>query len=318
MVASGDFAELEKISGCDLMTEAPEIASWLSSVVPGKHLTIGNYTYLDGALHVQIAVACDAIMQQVCKERKDTAVAFLGTPTDAHVVTKEAVAMSNDLYVRASPWMRCFEALGILKRNNAACVGDLHYMDAIVNDQGPNYILAKRLQHWRAMVARADGHTASSNVSPSTATASVTSNANFAAAYGGMHIFRPMEVAQAGLSLSVMGALLVHDLRNPKSAAHPSTKLEHPLCLFQATSFHGGVWRIPYTISSIGLPSALAYYLMEYWAFTVAFLAAFLTGGQYLVTGSLPQVPILRVVEDVVMAFYPAIEGLAKVFGIPG
>ena len=49
--------------------------------------------------------------------------------------------------------------------------------------QGPNYALAKRLQSWRAMVARADGQPVSINVAPATATASVVSNPQFAAAY---------------------------------------------------------------------------------------------------------------------------------------
>lgn len=53
-----------------------------------------------------------------------------------------------------------------------------------MGDQGPNYILAKRLQHWRAVIEFTKGHTISSNIAPSTATASVTSNAQFAAAYG--------------------------------------------------------------------------------------------------------------------------------------
>ena len=60
--------------------------------------------------------------------------------------------------------------------------------------QGPNYALAKRLQHWLAIIARASGHTVSSNVAPSTATLSVVHNAQFAAAYGGFHHFKPMEV----------------------------------------------------------------------------------------------------------------------------
>merc|ERR1719343_1384466 len=147
--------------------------------------------------------------------------------------------------------MKVWESLGVLKPTRVLTSGGLKFVDAVVCDQGPNYILAKRLQHWRAVVAHADGHIASSNVSPSTATSSVMSNASFAAAYGGMHIFRPMEVVYQELSLSVMGALLIHDLRNPQSAAQPSTPLAHPLCLFQATGFHGGIWRCAYTISTI-------------------------------------------------------------------
>ncbi len=53
----------------------------------------------------------------------------------------------------------------------------LHAVDAVVTDQGPNYILAKRLQHWRAILAREEANCiVSSNIAPSTATLSVTSN----------------------------------------------------------------------------------------------------------------------------------------------
>merc|ERR1712048_160542 len=171
--------------------------------------------------------------------------------------------------------------IGVLKQNKPVKVGDLYFTDAITPDQGPNYILAKRLQHWRAMVAREAGHTASSNVSPSTATQSVTSNASFAAAYGGMHIFKPMEVAYQELSLSLMGALLIYDLRDPKSAASATTSLAHPLCLFQATSFHGGIWRCPYTIATIGVPSAIKYYLTVFWPQILAGFASVVALVQY-------------------------------------
>lgn len=288
LLAAGDFEGLGKVSGCDLMTQTPEIAAWVAGVAPGKQLTVGNYTYLDGALHVQIAVACDCIMEKVCKARKDTAVAFLCTPTDAHVVTKEAAAAADEAHQKAPFWMKLLEALGALQRNKNMTVGDLQFQDAIVSDQGPNYILAKRLQHWRAVVARADGHVASSNVSPSTATSSVTSNASFAAAFGGIHIFRPMEVIYQELSLSLMGALLIHDVRNPASAASPSTALPHPLCLFQATSFHGGISRCPYSFGTIGIPSAIKYYLTVFWVHICIGIAAVAAIVQYAAFGTFP------------------------------
>jgi hypothetical protein len=55
-------------------------------------------------------------------------------------------------------------------------------VDCLVIEQGPNYALAKRLQQWRAIVARAEGQVASINVAPSTSTASVLSNPALAAA----------------------------------------------------------------------------------------------------------------------------------------
>ncbi len=48
--------------------------------------------------------------------------------------------------------------------------------------------MAKRLQQWRAVLARSQGCTVSINIAPATATASVVHNKQFAAAYGGMHV----------------------------------------------------------------------------------------------------------------------------------
>lgn len=101
-------------------------------------------------------------------------------------------------------------------------------VDGIVSAQGPNYALAKRLQHWRAVVARSNGHTVCSNVAPSTATKSVVHNAQFAAAYGGFHLFKPLEVMYQETSNAVMGILLLHDIRNPKSAAAGQVNFVNP------------------------------------------------------------------------------------------
>ena len=53
---------------------------------------------------------------------------------------------------------------------------------------------AKRLQQWRAILARDAGCTVSINIAPATATQSVVHNKSFAAAYGGMRAFKPMEI----------------------------------------------------------------------------------------------------------------------------
>ena len=194
-------AALAAASGANLLAATPEIANWLKTVCPGKALTIGNYTYLDGALHVQLSVGCDAIIQAVCAERKSTSIAFLCTPTDLHVIPREASEAAAANAAAYPLWLRALAALGTsaLRANalppvRTAAGEDLFYVDGLSVAQGPNYGLAKRLQHWRAIVARGAGHRVSSNIAPSTATASVTSNFMFQMAYGGFHIFRPLEV----------------------------------------------------------------------------------------------------------------------------
>jgi len=288
LAEADDIEALSKISGCDLMQEPPEIANWLTTVAPGKKLCIGNYTYLDGAAHVQIAVACDAIMQKVCKVRAETALAFLPTPTDALVVTDESAHAAHAAYKMRPVWCRLYESIGLLKQNKPVEVGPFKIIDSIEAVQGPNYILAKRLQHWRSIVAHHDGHQVSTNVSPTTATESVMLKSSIVAAIGGMHIFKPMEVFFQELSMTVMAALLIHDLRNPESAAQPSATLHHPLCLLQRTSFHGGLWRCPYTMTSITVPSAIHYYFLHYWPIVLLFLCMLGSLVQYLATGATP------------------------------
>ncbi len=70
---------------------------------------------------------------------------------------------------------------------------------------------AKRLQHWRAALAHSEGHTVCSNVAPSTATKSVVHNAQFAAAYGGMHNFAPMEVMYQARFSFFLSSRFSHD-----------------------------------------------------------------------------------------------------------
>jgi len=116
------------------------------------------------------------------------------------------------------------------------------------------------MQHWRAVIARDEGHIVSSNVAPSTSTASVVQNRTFAWAYEGMPYFAPYEIFAPETSKSVMIAILFHDLNNPGCVANPKTKLANPNQLFSSGSFHGGVWRCAYEIDSIGECSVLLYF----------------------------------------------------------
>lgn len=241
---------------------------------------MGNYTYLDGALYVQLALAGEIIMEKLCRERKDTRLAFLCTPTDDHLIPEEARDAARANARKAPTWQRFLVMLGMLKGNyllpkkNGLCV-----VDAMVSRQGPNYALAKRLQHWRALVSRAEGHVVSSNVAPSTFTLSVVSNPQFKAGYSGWKYFRPLEVFMPETSNSVMFALLCHDLFNLEGKAQPTFVLSNPLSLFTLGAFHGGIWRCAFTIESVGIPAALTYYIPRAMPYVVGAIAVMV--GQY-------------------------------------
>jgi len=281
-------------AGCNLFTQTPEIRNWLLTVEPERDLVIGGYAYLDGARHVQVSLAMDAIMQGVTEHRRNVTLAFLCSPTD--VFTRPEAAYKASLAnLKAAPlWQKLLSAIGagrILVPNTRKPVvgssGTLHVVDGIVIAQGPNYALAKRLQHWRAMVARADGIAVSTNIAPSTATHSVVHNKQFAAAYGGMHHFKPMEIMYQETSNAVMGALLLNDAFNPKSVARAD--LSHPLDLFASGAFHGGIWRAAYKIDSIGEVAALIYYTKTNLPIVGGVLATLIGATAYVVTNGLPK-----------------------------
>lgn len=267
-------AKLQAVAGCNLITEAPEIRTFLMDLLPEKRLICFALAYLDGALFVKVSMAMDAIIQELVKGRKTKpALAYLCTPTDCHVCTTASVTAATANSRKMSMLQSIIASLlGMagpkmaLRKNVEKPVLDkqgetlpLQIVDCIIPQQGPNYILAKRLQHWRAMVARDAGCLVSSNVAPSTATASVLSNVSFALSYKGFEYFKPLEVTYPDTSNAVMFGCLISDLRDPTSNANPETPLPNPLCLFSDKSFHGGAWRAGFKFAGIGAAALVQY-----------------------------------------------------------
>jgi hypothetical protein len=215
----------------------------------------------------------------VLEERKDAALAFLCSPTDVFV-TDDSCREAQKAALKKIPfWQVMIRALAPKRmlfpnalKPATSEDGKVTYsiVDGLAVAQGPNYALAKRIQHWRCMLARANGHVVSSNVAPSTATASVVHNPQFAAAYVGMEYFPPMEIVYQDLSNAIMTALLINDICDPKSAAQPQTPIGNQIRLFSKTSCHFGIWRMAFKVGSIGEVSALLGYAKLYASHIVA------------------------------------------------
>ena len=258
-------------AGADMLTQTPEIAAWLAGL--GVPLDLFAIAYLDGERHVRVSLAMDALAVAVAKAQPKSTLAWMATPTDVFAVPQ---ALAEDV-------MRSYADRGMLKRlaqaGARAGSGGRSFaphiealvdatdgsrwgvVDSLVIEQGPNYALAKRLQQWRAIVARADGSVASINVAPSTTTASVISNPALAAGFRGAKAF-DIEVFEPATTNALMAALWVHDLRNPQGTAQPSVPLPHPLQLLVEGANHGGLWRVPYLPRSV-LPFAALLGLMK-------------------------------------------------------
>ena len=135
----------------------PTATGWVCGL-PGQ-LVLGNYVYADGATNVRVSTAVDAMTRLVRLDRPDTALSFLATPTDVFAVPGEAVDASTRSYAER-------RTSKVLRRAAAHAVGwapaapqlppgeDPGINDSVVLQQGPNYLLAKRIQRWRATSAR--------------------------------------------------------------------------------------------------------------------------------------------------------------------
>ena len=251
--------DLAQRAGFDLAVDIPAVADWLAGL--DGPLVLGNYVYADGAANVRVSSAVDALTVRLLAERRDVALGFLATPTDVFAVPADAVAHSARAYgARSSPeklgrWPLRVVSGGRLLRPGYPPGADPGICDALVKQQGPNYALAKRLQRWRAAVARDSGVIVSMNVAPPTRTRSVTKNRVLAAAYAGAPRFG-LEVFEPATTKTLMAALLVHDLHT--DGGGPA--LAHPWQDEARAAAHGGMWRVPYAPrSALGLAALLGY-----------------------------------------------------------
>jgi hypothetical protein len=257
-VTGDDTQPLAGRAGADLVAEAPAVADWLAALPGG--LVLGNYVYADGATNVRVSVAVDALTVRLLRARDDVALGFLATPTDVFAVPGEAVEHSVRAYADRSVAakllgrpLRTLSAGRLLRRGYLPGT-DPGVNDSLVPQQGPNYALAKRLQRWRAAVARDAGTIVSLNVAPPTRTRSVLKNRALAAAYAGAHRFG-VEAFEPATTNVLMAALLVHDLHTGGGPAH-----EHPWQDEAHAAVHGGLWRAAYAPrSALGLAALLGY-----------------------------------------------------------
>ncbi len=254
--------EIAAVAGADLIRRMPEVRTWLSTIE--GPFTLGTYTYADGATHVRVALAADALGAALTASRSDVGLAFLATPTDVYAVPHTAVEESRRRWegrglsgIAQLP----LRAVGRFAPNYPDTVttdrGEIGVADCLVPQQGPNYALAKRLQRWRATQSRRDGVWTSLNIAPATRTRSVVKNRALAAAYAGAHRFG-VEVFEPSTSNTLMAALLVHDLRSTESLARPDAALAHPDDAWSRQAAHGGLWRSAYAPRSVlGIAAAL-------------------------------------------------------------
>jgi hypothetical protein len=259
--APRDGEALAERAGLDLTEDVPAVADWLAAAE--GPLVLGNYVYADGAANVRVSSAVDALTVRLQAARPDVALAFLATPTDVFAVPGDAVAQSAHAYetrpaaAKLGRWPLQMLSGGRLLHRAYPPGADPGICDSLIPQQGPNYALAKRIQRWRATVARDAGATVSMNVAPPTRTRSVLKNPALAAAYQGAPRFG-VEIFEPATTKTLMAALLVHDLYAGGDPDRPA--VAHPWQDEAHAAAHGGLWRLAYAPrSAFGLAALLGY-----------------------------------------------------------
>ncbi len=243
------------LAGVDLLVDTPEIAHWLAR--DDAPLTLGSYAYADGAKHVRLSVAVDVIVEALRQAGKPIHLAYLASPTDVYLVPSDAVAESQRRWrtrgvtgVLQMPMRMARKFEPNYSAATAQIDGTHGLNDSLIEQQGPNYVLAKHLQRWRSLVAQEQGLTVSINIAPMTRTQSVIKSRALKAGYSGAARFG-IEVFEPATSTALMAGLLVHDLRNPKSAPKAANSHQHPFELLSSNAIHSGLWRMAYAPRSV-------------------------------------------------------------------
>lgn len=247
--------EMVTTAGTDLLRDTPEIAAWVRMF--DAPFTVVDDTYADGSKFMLLAASADALMSHLA-EQPGVSLAYLATPTDVFAVPEDVVNATRAGRRRGRGMvMRAVSGRSLYRPSYEELIEGEDgrrwgIVDCLVAQQGANYALAKTLQRWRAVSARAQGTLVSSNVAPATRTKSVTRNRALAAAYRGASAYG-VEIFEPETSRWLMAALLVHDLRNDGGGA---PRGGHPFDLFAGGAAHGGIWRLGYEPRSI-LPLAV-------------------------------------------------------------
>jgi hypothetical protein len=261
------YPTTDGIPGADCLTQAPELANWLSALDLGSRVYIGCYIYLDGESFVRASAAMDAIACAVTARRKARfpshplcGLAYIETPSNYHAIPAHCKTISRGYLKNAPIWQKLLLTMGMLKPLKFVSDEKLMpiggtpavLMDGLIAVQGPNYALAKLMQRWRIILARSNGQLVSVNVGPATATSSVMHVRTVATALKQCHIFKPQLLFQPDIVKNVLSLLLVRDVQDRKALAQPTTPIGNPLELIADQAWHGGIWTTAYTADSMG------------------------------------------------------------------
>eukprot|EP00041_Stephanoeca_diplocostata_P019539 m.423081 g.423081 ORF g.423081 m.423081 type:complete len:524 (-) comp21330_c0_seq21:2605-4176(-) len=244
-------------AGADLLADLPALCKWVTELYPEKRLIFDNLAYLDGESGTRVCVAMDVVSSFALDQRQagKTGLAYLVSPATVHPTSYDSFQQRVQAYKQRPWWSFVAGAKEHISSDlNAEGTSGMQFpvaiLQGIVLAQGPNYLLSKSLQQWRAIVTRftRDDVLVSANLAPACRTASVVHAKQVAVALEGQTFFKPNMVFDPATASAVMAWLLVYDVTSKTSVASPAIAIEHPSELFTQCAVHGGNWRNPYDV----------------------------------------------------------------------
>jgi hypothetical protein len=250
-----DFA-LAELAGLDLEADTTAIAAWLleqAAALGDKRFNLLGTIYAPGKRQILASAAQDAVIQAVLAKLgpQRATVGWLATPLDSVLLPTQFADELASSYAARSFGTRLRDTLwqlfgGLKPAKYEPCAeGALLVADFSAQRQGSSYLLAKRIERWRAAVASAEGFQVWYQVTPAAITHSTVGYKVVRAAYRGA---RRLGVTpfEPWMLRDLLCAMLIGHLGGEQTSGIDATK-----------AIHGGIWRMPYDPHTVWKTAAL-------------------------------------------------------------
>lgn len=249
-----DYA-LAEIAGLDLEADVSSIAAWLleqAAALGDKRFNLLGTIYAPGKHQILVSAAQDAVIAAVLAELGPAraTVGWLATPLDSILVPAAFDGELAATYAARNFGTRLRDGFwqlfgGLKSAKYEPCSKSGLVADFSAQRQGSSYLLAKRIERWRASVASAERFKVWYQVTPAAITHSTVGYKVVRAAYRGAR----------RLGVTTFEPWMLRDLLCAIWIGHLTGA--QPSEINSNTAVHGGIWRLPYDPQTVWKPAAL-------------------------------------------------------------
>lgn len=256
-----DDYSLAEVAGLDLESDVSAITNWIieqASSMPDKRFNLLGTIYAPGKHQILASAAQDAIFAKVLAVvgLSRATVGWLATPLDSVLFPVEYAAELAHEYENRRFSVRLRDSFwqifgGLKKASPQPFVADDGVAtNSVIADfsaqrQGSSYLLAKRIERWRANVAAAEGFRVWYQVTPAAITHSTVGYKVVRAAYRGARKLG-ITTFEPWMLRDLLCALLIGHLVDSSNKSVDSS-----------SAIHGQLWRLPYDPQTVWKPATL-------------------------------------------------------------